>query len=191
MKKKIISLLLIAAMALTLCACGTPSEARLEKLYARAYSSYFTEHDYDAAFKLLKGTEQYGYAPMLWLLGVCYEDRHGTERSYDEAFRLYSAAAEQGDPLAMVDLAYCYIASKGTEYDRDKADELFEQSVPLLQAVVESDDAPADIAAYYRYLGSRYYNAQGVARDYDKAFELYMKAAELGDAATANRVGEC
>ena len=31
MKKKIISLLLIAAMLLTLCACGMPSEEHLEK----------------------------------------------------------------------------------------------------------------------------------------------------------------
>ena len=197
--KRIAIILLALAMVLCLCACSSTAEQeenteqeerKAEESYAEAYKLYYTEHDYNAAFQLLKENEDSGYAPILELLGDCYSEEKGTELDFAEAFRLYTLAAEQGNALAMADLGWAYKASEGTEYDRGLSDQWYEQAAAAMEEYIAANPEAMDIAVYYYSLAQRYFNASGVERDYDKAIELTQRAADMGFAPAISRIGE-
>ena len=133
-------------------------------------------------------------------IGSIYSD----EKNYLEAIEWYKKSFEKGCDWGGLFLAACYQKGNGVRQDKFKALELYKEVYDLdnstsglaastigniqygeknyLEAIewykrgIEKDSS----LAYYG-LAECYYNGNGVLRDKDKAYELYKKAAELGD----------
>ena len=133
-------------------------------------------------------------------IGSIYSD----EKNYLEAIEWYKKSFEKGCDWGGLFLAACYQKGNGVRQDKFKALELYKEVYDLdnstsglaastigniqydeknyLEAIewykrgIEKDSS----LAYYG-LAECYYNGNGVLRDKNKAYELYKKAAELGD----------
>lgn len=81
----------------------------------------------------------------------------------------------------------------GQDYLGQDVEQDYAKAVEHLQKAADLGDADA-----HYYLGECYYNGQGVAQDYTKAYEYYRKAVEYyqkdadqGDAHAQFRLGDC
>lgn len=172
--KKIISVILLCAMALTLCACGDKGAKAFEEA-----SKLYDAEDYDGAFAILDENRDSGNADVQTLLGDCYFDGLGTEQDYAKAAELYAAAAEQGNVNAQSRLGWMYLDGCGVKQDYGKALELCTKAY-----------GQGNMNACFN-LGLMYANGYGVTSDIAKAIELYTRAAESGNAMAQNNLGWC
>jgi len=111
-------------------------------------------------------------------LATMYYNGKGVAQDYKKAFDLFYKAAQKGDACAQYWLGLCYQQGKGIAQDNKLAVEWYTQS-----ADQENSDAQ-------RCLAMMYYNGEG-EQNYEKAFELFSKAAYKGDAYAQYRVGLC
>ena len=98
------------------------------------------------------------------------EEDSATKRARRIAVILYAAAAEKGNAAAQYNLALRYLeGSDSLPFDQPKARALLEASA--------AQRYPSSLCA----LGAMYQNGEGVHKSDRKAFEYYLKAAELGE----------
>ena len=94
------------------------------------------------------------------MMGHMYRDGEGVKQSYEMARRLFEQAAQQGDVGAMSNLGRLYELAAQQGY----------------------------VTAMYN-LGVMYKDGEGVEQSYERAFEYYEQAADLGDAAAQTNLG--
>ena len=98
------------------------------------------------------------------------EEDSATKRARRIAVILYAAAAEKGNAAAQYNLALRYLeGSDSLPFDQPKARALLEASA--------AQHYPSSLCA----LGAMYQKGEGVHKSDRKAFEYYLKAAELGE----------
>ena len=113
-------------------------------------------------------------------LGSCYDRGDGVPRDTIKAFELFSRAAELGDVLALYNLAWYQY--KGYSTGRN----YIEAEKNLLKVIEHNPNfKPA-----YLILADIYEEGgDGIKSNYSKAFELFSRAAELGDCFSLFKMG--
>ena len=127
--------------------------------------------NYQMAFKLYLQAAECGSAVAQFKVAEWYRSGSGgVVQSDDEALRWFRRAAEQDFPPAISAMGYCYGKGKGVEKNAIEAIEWYRRA-----AEMKHPEA-------YRQLGYCYESGfGGVEKDVQKAFSLYLQAAELGD----------
>ena len=190
--KKIISLLLLLAMVLSLCACGekapaAPAEEAAEsgapveeaapspeELAAEAAELYYSG-DYEAAFEALEELEDSGNETAALLLGLCRYYGYGTEAEPELAAGILMPLAESGNFLAAHTMAKASFIGNGTKRDPEKAEELFKAAFDAAEKL-KSDELFKGSANYV--LADCCAKGLGTGQDSDKAFAAAQAAAE-------------
>ena len=115
-------------------------------------------------------------------LAGLYKLGDGVKQSNAKALKWWIKAAEQDHAMAQYNLGECYYYGLGfsndewLSIDKAKAAELFLKSA-------ENGYADAQMS-----IGICFYNAIGVAKDKDKAFQWWMKAAGQGQALAVHKL---
>jgi TPR repeat protein len=120
-----------------------------------------------------------GYAPAINYVGILHDYGWGVKKDHAEADKWYDKAVELGDADAMSNLGMNYDEGLGVAKDQAKA-------VALYQKSAEQDNAGAinNLGwAYERGIG-------GLPKDINKANELYLKSADLGEESAMFNYGE-
>lgn len=116
-----------------------------------------------------------GYAPSYYLLAICYMQGYGCEPDSAMTISCLEKAVAGGNVQAMNLLGDIY-----------EEEEDFDNAVRYYQMGVELNNPEAICN-----LGYCYEKGQGVILSYKKAFELYMKAADMGSARGYKMVANC
>lgn len=111
-------------------------------------------------------------------LGFLYAQGLGVPMDEALAVKWLREAANAGSAKAQFNLAKMIIEGRGTERNVGEAERLMAQA-----AAQDMPEAEMTLADWY-YFGDR-----GLAQDYGKAFPLYLKEAERGNASAQNTVG--
>ncbi len=137
--------------------------------------------DYEKAFEWWKKAAEQGNISAHFNIALCYEKGLGVVRNQEKAVECYTIAAEQGLASAQYKLGTCYMDGIGVVQDNDKAMEWWRKA-----AEQEHQDA---IYALARSFCGEDKNKDELDRD--KAFALFEKAANLGNAEAQCCVGCC
>jgi len=145
-------------------------------------------------------------------LGVLYHQGRGVEADAGDAARWFRKAADVGDAAAQYTLAVLHGKGKGAERSLEKASAwlrkaaaqghdaacrdlgvLLEQRGDMAGAIAQyrtAAEAPPDGDDYAQYrLAMIYEDGRGVKRDYAKAAQWHLKAAENGNAMAQYSLG--
>ena len=183
----------------------------METLYRMYRDGTGVEKDEKEALKWLSKAVE-GSAAAMSAMGECYEYGYlGVEIDIPKAFSLYQKAADKGNVMGMYDLGRCYWQGIGTPQDKGEALRWL-----LSAANQKDDDLHYDQKAYQlledMYYGNNDFKAKveefdiidagsnktalsllGKRNVHDKNFlramECYMAAAERGDAKAQNNLG--
>ena len=132
-----------------------------------------TKEDYNKSFDSFLLAAKDGNVPAKYAVGMCYEYGIGISKDLIKAFEWYMESAEQDLPVAEYKVATCYWNGTGTKDDLGAA-------IFWYNKAAEDGDPMAECKIADQLLGSG---------EEDKAFELYMKAAEQGNCIAEYRVG--
>jgi TPR repeat protein len=99
---------------------------------------------------------------------------------YAKSIPLFKQAADLGDAYAQYSLGFMYAAGQGVAGGRNYA-----EALKWLTASAQQGNKSGE----YK-LGVMYENGYGTAKDLNRAYQLYLQAADQGHAAAENRVGE-
>ncbi|XP_072368800.1 DAP3-binding cell death enhancer 1-like [Scyliorhinus torazame] len=157
--------------------------------------------DYDMAFSCLMIAASQGYSKAQYNVGVCYELGRGTIKDIEKAALYYSRAAAQGHNMAQFHWAkyLLHVKPGRTIGDTQEAIQQLEkaaksgikeaqaylgvfftkephQDLERAARYLTMASASGDPASQY-YLGICYQKGWGVQKDFQRAVELYQKAA--------------
>lgn len=183
-------------------------ESSIGNLKAKCYLAYHYHKNemYEKAFPLLVecAAVKEDVPDFLYFLGESYMLGRGTKVDEEEGIRLLCKAAKGGilevqTLLEKFDIDWenngddvfdCLgedeceaMCQQATELYEEKR---YEEAAQLLQNAVDNQYAPALVP-----LAAIFANGEGVEQDYDKAFKLYLAAANLGIAFAQREVGTC
>lgn len=175
--------------------------------------------DYEESFKWYMKAAEQGDEYGQYSVGCMYAEGQGIKQDYKEAFKWYMKAAGQDNDDAQYRLGEFYYEGKGVEINKYEAFEWFKKASDSGNILAELDledyfnitedsdeeeinkvrtrlllelESEGKISREDEYnKAEKYYYGDGVEKDYEKALELYMKAAMLGMAEAQNDVGEC
>lgn len=138
------------------------------------YENKYTDESFD--IDKCRESAQSGYAPAQYQLGQCYEEGVGVERNLAKAFKLYWLASDTCRPAK----------------ERLNKDSYQGQLARWLKKAVNGKHlSGADLAEALSMFGSCYQHGWGVDCDMASAVEWWQKAADMGDAYAADRLGYC
>ena len=174
---------------------------------------YGVEKDLKKAFELYKNAVELGFEEASFRLGQAYFYGDGTEVNEEKGIELYKVAANW-DENAQYVLGMLYLAGKengvnieenkeygleliiksarnGYENAISKIEELAQKENDILiKKITELAENKEDNEGYYNYLLGQFYQwGFGVEIDYQKAFNYYETAVELGCYKAYYRVG--
>ena len=129
------------------------------------FQGWGVAQDYAQAVKWIRMAAAQGHAQAQSNLGVCYRNGWGVAKDLAEALKWYRLAAAQGHEQA-------------------------QEIVKELESRGVGAQAIEDPAEMNR-LGLRYFNGDGVARDYAEAVKWFRMAAEEGHAGAQRNLGDC
>ena len=168
----------------------------------------FVRQDFQQAFSWYLRAAEHGLAQAQRRLGDFYRtnsdvQEEGVEKDNIQAAEWYRLAAEQGNVDAQGSLAVCYYYGQGVERDLAEALHWFSEAGkkdPGYQSLVEQlygmgwvSGAPGpeeNIALQYD-MGLMYFEGNGLAQDYGKAFQWFTRAAEQNHPEAQDYVGLC
>jgi serine/threonine protein kinase len=131
------------------------------------------------AIDLFSKSAALGDANAMEELAESYSNGEGVAKNDAEAVEWFTLAAKAGSSSAMLSLGGLYLlGSDGVEENDEDAAKWFQKAADLKNA-----------AAIYD-LGKLYEDGQGVPRNMDKAKELYLESAKLGNAFAQRRLSE-
>lgn len=184
--KKLIALLLLSAMALSLCACGEAEVTEeqvaevveaveealpaVEELVAQAQELFYSG-DYSQLFSALGSLEDSGAELVEELLGICHYYGYGTEIDADKAVEILE---ESSGLIAKYIRAEAARTGNGGVQNPDKAQELYAQFVSAAEEAAELS------GSVYAALSACYANGLGTELDPDEAMYCADKAIAAG-----------
>jgi TPR repeat protein len=131
------------------------------------------------AIDLFSKSAALGDANAMVELAESYSNGEGVAKNDAEALEWFTLAAKAGNSSAMLSLGGLYLlGNDGVEQSDEDAAKWFQKAADLKNA-----------AAIYD-LGKLYEDGQGVPRNMDKAKELYLESAKLGNAFAQRRLSE-
>ena len=150
----------------------------MENINEVAFALYESKQ-YIELGKLLSGKEDSDDPEIQFLLGSLFD--LGIDRKKDpiKAFSYFYKSAHKGNPLGERALGIYYFLDNGTEVDEEKG--LYWVNKSINDGCVRAICTLAHI----------YMNGLGVKKDEKPGFELYLKAASLGDTHAMEHVAEC
>lgn len=156
----------------------TAAKCRVAECYLYGYGINKNE---EAAFKWYNEAAQEDSVDAMYAIGLFYQKGlNPCEHDAQKAFEYFKKSADNGLPAGMRALGYCYIFGEGVLKNNDYGLKL------LLKAANHND--PEALA----FLGDCYYYGNyGVERSYEKAFEYFQRASELGDIQATAKLGHC
>lgn len=156
---------------------GTVQSKNMSVQYSQPTGFYIVRHEYgENQARLLFQQANDGNVDAQLSIAKCFMDV--AEQPY--ALPWYEKAAIAGNAKALHELTYFYEGRYiGVEADPVKLNKVQEMVLGL-----NNPDA-------FLKLASQYYTGDGVKKDKKKAFEYYMKAAQLGSDEGAAEVGAC
>ncbi|EGG01258.1 uncharacterized protein MELLADRAFT_50122 [Melampsora larici-populina 98AG31] len=144
-----------------------------------------SRQDYDRAFPLFVLAAKHGHVEAMFRAGQCCEHGWGTRKERDKALQFYRKAAIAQHPLAMYRLGLADLNGDLGQPRRPK------DGVKWLKRAAETADVsnpkPLHELALLHERGIEHV----VFVDFDYAVELLARAAELGYAPSAYKLGEC
>lgn len=165
--------------------------------------SVYAKSDLNEVYKLAEASAKQGYTKGEWQLGQCYRWGYGVDKNNDKAEEWYKKAADKNDVKAIYDLGCIYLNFKDYEQrNPQKALEIYLKGAELgdtlglfgagvcyelmknNRVAFEYYKKAADkghVQSLY-YLGIFYSHGRSVKKDKEKAAEIFLKAAELGNA---------
>lgn len=161
-----------------------------------------TKKNMKLAISFLSRACDYDIPEALSSLGTIYVTGDGVDANPQKAVTFFSRAAEQNFPEAIANLGRCYFEGVGVDKNMEKALSLFSQahgygalSEVALAKIAEKVDDVVRLAdernrdAQY-FAGLIFWDAIGVSRDLEKAFNYYHQAAEQGHAIAMFLIGD-
>ena len=188
--KKIISLFLLLALILSLCACGAKespaqqpeeteapvvTELDVEELAAQATEIYFGSPA--NAFELLSEAQDFEAEYVQELLALCHYNGFGTEIDSDTALEMCATLAE-GSVFAKIIYADAVNTGNGTVQNPVLAEELYAE---LIKSGAEADEDAVSSGMLYASLAECYAKGLGTEVDFDKAGDMINKAIANGN----------
>ncbi|KAA1106612.1 hypothetical protein PGT21_036588 [Puccinia graminis f. sp. tritici] len=144
-----------------------------------------SKQDYERAFPLFVLAAKHGHVEAMYRAGQCCEFGWGTRKERDKALQFYRKAAIAQHPLAMYRLGLADLNGDLGQPRKPK------DGVKWLKRAAEMADSahpnPLHELALLHERGLEHV----VFVDYDYAVELLARAAELGYAPSAYKLGEC
>ncbi len=181
------------------------AEYELGSFYEKGHA---VERDIRQALSWYIRSAEHGSAQAQGRLGDFYYtnsnvQEEGVEKDNVQAAKWYRLAAEQGNVDAQGRLAICYYYGQGVGQDLIEALHWFSkagQKDPGYQSLVEylysmgwdsKSLSPEENAVLQYDMGFMYFEGNGMAQDYTKAFQWFMQAAELNHQEAQDYVGQC
>ncbi len=155
-----------------------PAEVRGRQLLQEGLEKERANHA-DEAFPLFIQAAELGNHAAMIEAGECYRSGEGVAQDEDKAMAWFHRAADAGDTSGMVHIGMMYLFGV---HDADPNDE---EATEWFQKAADRGDP----AGMYN-LAQSYEKGHGVAKNLDKAKELYEKSAKLGNAAAQNRLNQ-
>jgi TPR repeat protein len=142
-------------------------------------------HDAQKAAELLEGAATLGDTRAQVLLGTAYYEGKGVAQDFFQAEGWWHKAAVKGDSgTAMFQLGLLYLGGRGADPNLNEAvrwlEMAAERHVPEAQRKLR--DAQCDLAQMYK-------QGNKVAKDVNKSFELFSKAAVNGSSEAQKQLG--
>ncbi|MGJ8672147.1 tetratricopeptide repeat protein [Rubritalea sp.] len=131
----------------------------------------------ELGFQEVLTTAEAGDAEAQFEVGLCYQRGKGVEKDGDVAIEWYKKSAEQGYKEAYLQLGRIHARDRPARTNQLYAFECFQKALGV------------NPRSYFR-LAYCYQYYEEVPRDSDKALELFLKAAELGDPAADYMLGD-
>ena len=195
--KKLISLILLLAMALTLCACGkksavptpdaapAPTEEPAAEVSSAAEvdaaAALFDAGEYAEAIKALSALQSADSPTVSALLGKAYYQGLGAETDYNRAVGYLQDAAAGGAVSARWLLGDAAYNGNGLRQDKDEAARSYIKFVALADEVAPDD---RDYAASMAGLTECFAKGRGVEKNFDLALAAADKAYTAADKLT-------
>ncbi len=162
------------------------------------------------AFKWYKKAAEQGHKDAQYALGECYSIGSGVERNDTESFKWYKKAAEQGVGRAQYSVGWRYELGLGVSQDYNEALKWYKkaESQGNENAIVRVfhvqkhlggqkniDAQEQEKRRYYSKKwfeeGLKYYNGNGVTKDYKRAFQEFEMATVLDNKDAQYYMGRC
>ena len=138
------------------------------------------KQDYKEAVRLFRLAANQGNDEARTNLAFLFQEGLGVEKDESKAFKMYRTSANNGNLNAMFHLAIAYEFGIGTKRDISKAVEWY---------TIGSDSNDPFAAERLAYIYAE--GIEGIEPDADKAFELFLKAANAGIPGAMFMVGYC
>lgn len=156
------------------------ARAQLEVARAYDYGEVVAQDKVEAARWYEKAALQ-GHKVAQYNLGRFYRNGFGVEKDLQKAFEWYLKSAEQGDDDAQFEVAQAYDQGEGVAQNKTEAARWYEEAAfydeerPYLFTYSKQ----RIMVSQYK-LGNYYRDGTGVEKDLKKAFDWYLKSANLG-----------
>ncbi|KAG9288840.1 hypothetical protein G9A89_002841, partial [Geosiphon pyriformis] len=162
--------------------------------------------DSEKAFELYSKAAETGHLDAQYNLALCYANGSGTTKDSEKAFEFYSKTAEVEDLDAQNNLAYCYLNGRRMTKDSEKAFELYSKAAESISSKLIRNNRRSGKSGKFEStnlywnvsskrmrnteagnqntqynLGWCYQNGWGTTKNIQKAFEVYLKAAEANN----------
>ncbi|KAI5304219.1 hypothetical protein KEM56_006730 [Ascosphaera pollenicola] len=140
--------------------------------------------DHGKAFALFIAASKHGHVESGYRAALCYEFGWGTNKDKAKASRFYRQAASKGHPGAMLRLGKACIDGDMGQVNK------YREGITWLKRAAESADTQYNSAPYELGLLHETGCGDDVFKDLSYAAQLFTRAAELGHAEAAFRMGD-
>jgi len=130
------------------------------------YSGEGVKKDNEKAFEYYLKAAQMGYTEAIYCVAVHYYNGEGVKQDRGEAVKWYLKAAQQGHADAQYQIG---------SYQNTHSESVLD----ALKEISEKRAKESDASKLF-LLGIQYLNGDGVKKDLTKAFECFLKAAQMG-----------
>ena len=153
-----------------------PSSFRAAFQLSRAY---YRSGDYEHALKYVQSPANAGYAPAQSLLGIMYATGRGVSKNEKKATSLKTSSADQGNASGQYALALSLLVYEASASEKIRGVELIRKS------------SSQGLRSAQHYMGGLHvFGLYNVNQDLNKAFSLYLKAANQGAYLSKYRIAQ-
>jgi TPR repeat protein len=162
------------------------------------------DRDQTKAFLMFHDAALKGDALATYCVGKCYYIGHGPTKDYKLATQWYQKAADMELTDAQISLGHCFRKGEGVPWSFQLFSEWLNKAASTrknqLQEIYDRFEKHAKHLAFNdrngkedstNELGRCYFYGEGVEKNYEKAFDLFMTAAEKDSVDAQFNVGNC